>query len=122
MCMKIKTAELVGSALDYAVGKIDQPEWTDEDLLANLQEDDDGDFYGPSVNWRLAGPIIERECICTYASGACSVQPKNPDYWVAEILDTAEIITQYGPTPLIAAMRCFVASRLGEEVEIPERM
>lgn len=27
-----------------------------------------------------------------------------------------------GPTPLIAAMRCYVASNLGEEVEIPEEV
>lgn len=27
-----------------------------------------------------------------------------------------------GPTPLIAAMRCFVASKLGDEVEIPEEL
>jgi len=25
-----------------------------------------------------------------------------------------------GPTPLIAAMRCFVASKVGDEVEIPD--
>mgnify|MGYP000603757297 CR=1 FL=1 len=30
--------------------------------------------------------------------------------------------TTYGPTPFIAAMGCFVASRLGEEVEIPEEL
>lgn len=29
---------------------------------------------------------------------------------------------QKGPTPLIAAMRCYVASRLGDEVEIPEEL
>jgi len=28
----------------------------------------------------------------------------------------------YGPTPLIAAMRCYVASKLGEEVEAPEEL
>lgn len=27
-----------------------------------------------------------------------------------------------GPTPLIAAMRCFVSSKLGDEVEIPEEL
>lgn len=27
-----------------------------------------------------------------------------------------------GPTPLIAAMRCYVASKLGDEVEIPEEL
>ena len=26
---------------------------------------------------------------------------------------------QNGPTPLIAAMRCYVASKLGDEVEVP---
>lgn len=27
-----------------------------------------------------------------------------------------------GPTPLIAAMRCYVASKLGDEVDIPEEL
>jgi hypothetical protein len=27
-----------------------------------------------------------------------------------------------GPTPLIAAMRCYVASKLGDEIEIPENL
>lgn len=34
-------------------------------------------------------------------------------------IKTADLI---GPTPLIAAMRCFVASRLGDEIEIPEEL
>ena len=29
---------------------------------------------------------------------------------------------QFGPTPLIAAMRCYVASKLGDEVEVPEEL
>ena len=29
-------------------------------------------------------------------------------------------IDQHGPTPLIAAMRCYVTSKLGDEVEIPK--
>lgn len=32
---------------------------------------------------------------------------------------TSELI---GPTPLIAAMRCYVASKLGDNVEIPEKL
>jgi hypothetical protein len=27
-----------------------------------------------------------------------------------------------GPTPLIAAMRCYVASKLGDEIDIPEEL
>ena len=75
-----------------------------------------------TADWSFCGPLIERECIATYASGACSVPPKNPDYWVAEILATDGMFTQFGPTPLIAAMRCFVASRLVDEAEVPEEL
>ena len=147
----MKTSELIGPALDWAVAKCEgytlvffdeffrlnglasggsearvdsmlefQPlkgKWARRNSVGSCTE-----IYGYSTDWNLAGPIIERECIATYASGACSVSPKNPDYWVAEILDTSEILTQYGPTPLIAAMRAFVASRLGDEVEIPEEL
>ena len=28
----------------------------------------------------------------------------------------------FGPTPLIAAMRCFVASKLGDEVDVPDEL
>ena len=34
-------------------------------------------------------------------------------------IKTADLI---GPTPLIAAMRCFVASHLGDEVNVPEEL
>lgn len=79
-------------------------------------------IYRPSTDWSQGGPIIERECIATYASGACSVSPKNPDYWVAEILETDGMREAYGPTPLIAAMRCYLTSKLGDEIDIPEEL
>jgi len=122
----MKTSELIGPALDWAVEFIEggckaEPRanywlerWIDPERRYLCES--------ASTNWAQGGPIIERECIATYASGACSVTPKNPDYWVAEILDTEEMITQYGPTPLIAAMRCYVASKLGDEVEIPSEL
>ena len=124
----MKTSELIGPALDWAVAKCEGYviEWDDvfEDYWL-----EHGDVrhtrlgnYSPSTSWEQAGPLIERECIATYASGACSVSPKNPDYWVAEILDTSEILTQYGPTPLIAAMRCYIASKLGDIVDVPDEI
>ena len=112
--MKIKTSTLEREALDWAVAKCVCLEWPIVPVPKMP--------FNPSTNWSQGGPIIERECINAYASGACSVQPKNPDYWVAEILDTSEVITQYGPTPLIAAMRCYCASKLGEEVEVPDEL
>ena len=37
--------------------------------------------------------------------------------WMAYIRHDEEY---FGPTPLIAAMRCYVASVLGDEVEVPD--
>ena len=68
-----------------------------------------------STNWAIAGPIIEREKI--------TPQFMDRGYWRAwiEVGETAHKVS-YGPTYLIAAMRCYVASKLGDEVEIPEEL
>ena len=127
----MKTSELTGSALDWAVAKCEGYECQFDNEVSGpwlspqegyLHDERPLSTLNPSTDWSQGGPIIERECICTYASGACSVAPKNPDYWVAEILETDGIREHYGETPLIAAMRCYVASKLGGEVEIPEEL
>ena len=111
--MKIKTAELTGPALDWAVAKCEGP-----NSVATCYYVDNSPVYldeaptpewKPSTDWAQGGPIIEREGIDTYQSGL----------WAAEIDGEHR---QEGPTPLIAAMRCFVASKLGDEIEIPEEL
>lgn len=104
----MKTSELIGPALDWAVAKC---EGVDEEA-ARLFHDE----FDPSTNWAQGGPIIEREKISVdfdadYDSGGpCAASTRDaPCYWV-------------GPTPLIAAMRCYVASKLGDEIEIPEEL
>ena len=67
--------------------------------------------YHPSTNWSQGGPIIEREGITL----RCGLHG-----WDAELEEFDAI--SHGPTPLIAAMRCLVASKLGDEVEIPEEL
>lgn len=122
---QIKVSETTPVQLDWLVAKCvgdfalyhDIEEWH---RFLNLWTD--SAFLHYSSNWANGGPIIERECIATYASGACSVPPKNPDYWVAEILATDGMFTQFGPTPLIAAMRCYIASKLGDTVDVPEEL
>ena len=121
----MKTAETTLPQLNWLVAKLEGFKYINVfhgdrvQIMVSNKKNESYDF-NPTEGWHQGGPIIERECINAYASGACSVHPKNPEYWVAEILATDEMITQYGPTPLIAAMRCFVSSRLGDEVEIPE--
>lgn len=71
--------------------------------------------WEPTTNWSQGGPIIEREGLHLRKSG-CEWQC---DYWNESTLN---FDTSYGLTPLIAAMRCYVASKLGDEVEVPDEL
>jgi hypothetical protein len=106
--MKVKTNELSGAQLDWAVAKCEGEEVRlVKDRLETLWTDNG---YKPSTDWAQGGPIIEREGI---ALG------QTADGWEATC--DGEVYV-YGKTPLIAAMRCCVASKLGEEVEIPTEL
>ena len=102
-----KTSELTGHALNFVVSQI---EGVDHDTaILNITVGDDNGWKLDYLTWAQGGPIIEREKI--------GVSFESVDLWEAWAYDG---VTGTGPTPLIAAMRCFVASRLGDEVEIPE--
>ena len=106
--MKIKTNQLTGAALDWAVTKIEA-----ERKLFTIYPQ----YITPySTDWAQGGPIIEREKIGFKYTGAAL------DFvaWVNGQLSTKH--DKYGETPLIAAMRCYVASKLGDEIEIPEEL
>lgn len=74
--------------------------------------------YQPSVEWRHAGPIIERERIELRRD---INEPPNLLYTTDTEPWYAECRTEWaiGATALIAAMRAYVASKFGEEVELP---
>lgn len=102
--MKTKTQDLTGPALDWAVAKAYGMEFSFEESPLHEMTD-----WQPSTEWALAGPIIERERIELRGDGDGG--------WIAYDNLTPE---KSGPTPLIAAMRCYVASKLGDTVEVPE--
>ena len=122
----MKTNELTGAALDWAVAKCEGWEAvtvTDNDgahlWMQKGDEYRDPKKYRPSTNWMQGGPIIEREGITTICWN------KNPDQWHARRwleLDGPASTVFKASTPLIAAMRCYVASKLGDDVEIPEEL
>jgi hypothetical protein len=69
--MMLKTSELRGAALDWAVALIEYPEWKEQGYLEVFPHDlsfDDGTTYAPSTDWAQGGPIIEREKLCITAS------------------------------------------------------
>ena len=109
----MKVAELSGAALDWAVARA---EGLDVRLLNGGTEMvlRDGDWWYPSESWAQGGPIIEREGI--------DLKRKTDSLWEAEINANDYHNRKNGPTPLIAAMRCYVASKLGEEIEVPEEL
>jgi hypothetical protein len=122
--MKVKTSEAKDQVLNYLVAKCegktklyqirrgdsrvidtDHPEYFEQ---YKRQHDE----Y--STDWAQGGPIIEREGIQLYGVTrthyGCIHRTRHKHY-VAD-----------GPTPLIAAMRCYVASKLGDEVEVPDEL
>jgi hypothetical protein len=101
----MKTSELTGKALDWAVGKAEGLDgW-----LAPVN------YCG---KWEHGGPIIEREGIGfdQYAD-----YPRWQAFTPAPEQPSGQAVCN-GPTPLVAAMRCYVASKLGDDVEIPEEL
>jgi hypothetical protein len=97
----MKTADLTGAALDWAVAKCEGFDYFKEFL------------YAPSQLWEQGGLIIESECMQLWKGGE----------WCASLdqsFNPPEFST--GTTPLIAAMRCYVASKLGTEIEVPEEL
>ena len=129
--MKIKTSELTGAALDWAVAKAEGKDFFIEGkaVLSFCPGADipgvpyfDREYWMPSVKWSQGGPILERERI--ELQWHITPEHRSGEWFaVTEYLSADDALYRYGadsgPTPLIAAMRCYVASKLGDEVEIP---
>lgn len=119
----MKTSKMIGPALDWSVAKCEGVplvfkgrKWPTDGagkfcgpFVASLC----WDSYSPSTNWQMGGPLIEREGIRLHRS-------VTGQWWADLESDPHRPVA--GPTPLIAAMRCYVASRLGDTVDVPEEL
>lgn len=125
----MKVSELTGVQLDWVVAKCEaqallDPHNNEWEYCWNLLGDNSGDYYSPSTNWAHGGPILEQEGIelrknlqGTPVWAACFYETR-----VAFDGKSRHYHSQNGPTPLLAAMRCYVMSKLGYEIEIPEEL
>ena len=100
------TTELTGTALDWAVAKSKGIDF-EIDLAILI----DGEIYCPSAEWSDGGPIIDNYGISIEFTAIPGAN------WFAHIDGLFEVSAD---TALMAAMRCFVFSKLGKEVELPE--
>lgn len=122
--MKVKTQNLIGPALDWAVenallvDRVANPE--QRAAIASRNRRTHTEVFSYQLNWAQGGPIIDRERIGVYPSQ----RGEYAGLWAARPDHTKQFnfLHIYGPTPLIAAMRCYVASKLGNEVDIPKEL
>jgi hypothetical protein len=109
----MKPNELTGPALNWAVARAlgKRPSLFIFEQTGKLATE-----HNYSTDWAQGGPIIEREAI--------DLSLVTDGNWRArhrfDLSQPTHI--QHGPTPLIAAMRVFVESKLGDEVELPENV
>lgn len=133
--MKIKTREATPLQLNWLVAKIEgYPVSLSKTgflifIDPLIQCGPRGSAYSPTTDWSQGEPIIEREGINIFKHNKLDVS--EPDKWCAhkvvprpnmEGSTNMVAIAPDGPTPLIASMRCFVASKLGDEVDVPEEL
>lgn len=131
--MKIKTADLTGPALNWAVGtalelpvevcqifQYGRPNGKHYISIGETDKDGAEVDFEPSEEWSQGGPIIERARI------ALRAHDHDVQEWSAEpsinTVQTRLSAFSTGPTPLISACRCFVAARLGDEVDVPDEL
>ena len=116
----MQTSELTGAALDWAVAKCMGHRVAENYgsyiriYLPDLKQSGYTLAFCPSTHWSLGGPIIEREKISVWA--------RSTDFAAESFNEGQEGFVEEGPTPLIAAMRCYVASKMGDDIELPEEL
>lgn len=128
---RIKVSEASGIILDWLVenadlrGRLENTEQRASITNRNIRLRHE---WSPSVNWAQGGPIIEREKIATspLTDGTWSAYVANGTRWVPRNQSGVEVYNwefkQTGSTLLIVAMRCYVTSKLGDLVEVPEEL
>lgn len=131
--MKYKVSELEGALLDAAVAKTHgwrfeiSPSIVSGDIcFATVPDLEHGDGNGlvgfhPSISWEHGGPIIEQHWMMITpgdkrhkgAEWHGRMTSASPNYAGSGPGNEA-----WGSTPLIAAMRAYVASKFGEEIDL----
>ena len=106
--MRVKVSEITSLQLDWIVTDLEGVKTYGIKDWLEQRPHTTGQRW--SKHWAQGGPIIERERFefRQARTGMLASYQGGP--------------TWFGQTHLIAAMRCYVASKLGDEVEIPEEL
>lgn len=110
--IEVKTAELIGPALDWATAKASETK-IDDSLGKELRIDIAPGFQSPwvpSVNWYQGGPLIDRLIVVI-------TKQAEGKWWSHSGNHLGE-----GHTALIAACRAIVANKLGDIISVPKEL
>lgn len=112
---KVLISQLTGTDLNNAVAKV-----IAENFPNYIHE---GGNFEPSTNWLQAGQIIEMARISIEANDL--IPCRKEENWCAFLRENLftkayQYEFQQGETPLVAAMRCFIASKHGHYYELPD--
>jgi len=119
----VKFSDLSGACLDWAVAQCEARSEKEKEENFNLPCL--VSHFKPSSDWSQGGPIIEREKL----SFSAWLRPaweelEGPWIWACAPATGADLETTsrngYGNVPLLAAMRSYVGSKMGDEIEIPD--
>lgn len=123
--MKVRTEQLTGAALDWAVARaegltvfVGMNHTLTGPAVRELGVEDEP-VFSPSTDWLFVGALIEREEI--------AVMPTDRG-WFTSMSDTNEEegtvvnFSKRAASPLISALRCFVSRKIGDEVDLPDEL
>jgi len=119
--MQVKVSEASGVVLDWMVAKCEGK------VVNDAYRSHQGLIRGMwgtaklrySTYWAQGGLIIDREEINTITKNFLGEPDKK---WMAYREGDSLGTCSFGPTRLIAAMRYFVVSKIGNEVEVPDEL
>ncbi|MBH3383969.1 DUF2591 domain-containing protein [Pseudomonas juntendi] len=124
--IEVKTADLVGEALGWAVGmaeglelELEPPHYdTAWRVFARHRYTvtEQAKRFNPWEDWALGGPLLHKHNVSLH----CPQQ--DWDYWAAWITQNGKDVAQGADLPLPAACRAIVAHKLGDTVQVPKEL
>ncbi|MFG0465584.1 DUF2591 domain-containing protein [Pseudomonas putida] len=124
--IEVKTAELVGEALGWAMGKAEgldvflaPPQYGNTWRVfaryrAIATEHDKR--YNPWEDWALGGPMIEKHMVSLHCPQSTD------DVWAGWVITDKGEFCQAGDSATIAACRAIVSATLGDTVQVPKEL
>ncbi|VVM43230.1 hypothetical protein PS623_00363 [Pseudomonas fluorescens] len=123
---EVKTADLAGEALGWAVGNAEglelelvPPHYGNPWLVFARQRftvTEQAKRFNPWEDWALGGPLIEKHMVSLHCPQSTD------DVWAGWVITDTGEFCRAGDSALIAACRAIVAAKLGDTVQVPKEL